>query len=387
MVARPDARSTATRRSCEADPIEREPPPEAMIDRLRRAASGTFELSAMVVGIRLGLYEALRVGGPATAAELAARTGTAERPIREWLEHGAVSGLLKLEADSDEPAARRFSLPAAHAEALLDTDSLNYAGPMPVQVMAAVNSLPQVIESFRTGEGFAYGASGVDMVVSEGNANRPAYLGPLGRDWLPAIADIHARLLAEPPARIADVGCGLGWSSIGMALAYPKVSVDGLDLDAPSVEMARRNASEADVDDRVRFVVADAAATGLAGDYDLITLFESFHDMSHPVAILAELARLLGPNGSIVIADTKTSERFEVPPTDQFEAYHYGWSIMQCLHGGLQGGGAGTGTVMRPDTLRRYAEAAGLGRVDILPIEHDSWRFYRLFRDARSTLP
>jgi 2-polyprenyl-3-methyl-5-hydroxy-6-metoxy-1,4-benzoquinol methylase len=215
------------------------------------------------------------------------------------------------------------------------------------------------------------------MRVSEGNANRPAYLGPLGRDWLPSIADVHARLLADPPARIADVGCGMGWSSIGIALAYPKVRVDALDLDAPSIGMARRHAAEAGVSDRIRYLVADAATTGLTGRYDLITLFESFHDMAHPVAILTELGRLLGPDGSIVIADTKTSERFD-PPGDAMEGYHYGWSIMQCLHGGLQRGGAGTGTVMRPDTLRRYAEAAGLGRVDILPIEHDSWRFYRL---------
>jgi 2-polyprenyl-3-methyl-5-hydroxy-6-metoxy-1,4-benzoquinol methylase len=358
-------------------PSDRETPHETMIDRLRRAASGTFELSAMLLGLRLGLYQALHVGGPATSAELARRTGTAERPIREWLEHGAVTGVLELEADSDDPSARTFSLPPVHAEALLDKDSLNYVGPMPVQVIAAISSLPRVIESFRTGEGFAYGASGDDMRVSEGNANRPAYLGPLGREWLPSIADVHARLLAEPPARIADIGCGLGWSSIGIALAYPKVSVDALDLDAPSIEMARRHAAEADVNDRVRFVVANAASTGLTGGYDLITLFEAFHDMAHPVAILQELARLLGTDGSIVIADTKTSERFEAPG-DAMEGYHYGWSFMQCLHSGLQEGGAGTGTVMRPDTLRHFAEAAGLGRVDILPIEHDSWRFYRL---------
>lgn len=351
---------------------------EAMVDRMRRAASGTFELSAMFIGLRLGLYEALHDGGPATSADLASRTGTAERPIREWLEHGAVIGLLELETDSDDPYARRYSLPAAHAEALLDRDSLDFAAPMPVQVIAAVGSLPTVIESFRTGEGFAYGVGGDEMRISEGNANRPAYLGPLGRDWLPSIADVHARLLAEPPARIADVGCGLGWSSIGMALAYPKVRIDALDLDAPSIEMARRHAAEAGVGSRISHVVADAAATGLTGDYDLITLFESFHDMANPVEILAELARLLGPDGSVVIADTKTRERFD-PPGDTMEAYHYGWSIMECLHDGLQRGGPGTGTVMRPDTLRRYAEAAGLGRVDILPIEHDSWRFYRLW--------
>jgi SAM-dependent methyltransferase len=354
---------------------------DAFNEHIRTAAIGTFELSAIAIGLRLGFYQALADGGPATACELAERTRTAERPVREWLEHGAVNGLLDVVDDADDPAARRFGLPAGHAEVLLDRESLAYNASTPLQVLAAVGSMPLVLESFRTGAGFAFGDTGDDMREGEGAANRPAYLGPLGREWLPAISDVHDRLLADPPARIADVGCGLGWSSIGMALAYPKVTVDGLDLDATSVEIARRNVADAGLGDRVRFVVGDAASPDLEGRYDLITWLESFHDMAHPVRILSAFRRLLADGGSILIVDMKAGERF-VAPGDDRDRYLYGWSVMSCLHDGLQDGGVGTGTVMRPDTLRAYAREAGLASVEIVPIEHDSWRFYRLQPNA-----
>lgn len=350
---------------------------DAFLERIGGAASGAFELAAMAIGLRLGLYQALVDGGPSTAAELAGRTGTAERPVREWLEHGAVNGHLDVVSDSDNPAARTFVLPEAHAEVLLDRDSLAFSGPTPLQMLAALGSMPLVLESFRTGAGFTFGDTGDDMRDGEGAANRPSYLGPLGREWLPSIADLNERLLADPPARIADVGCGLGWSSIGMARAYPKVSIEGLDLDETSVDIARRNAEEAGLADRVRFVHGNAAAPGLAGGYDLVTMFESFHDMSHPIEILRSFRSLLADGGSILIIDLKAGETFTAPG-DDLDRYLYGWSVMSCLHDGLQNGGVGTGTVMRPSTLRAYAREAGLSSVEILPIEHDTWRFYRL---------
>ena len=350
---------------------------DAFVERIGGAATGAFELAAMTIGLRLGLYQALADGGPSTAAELAARTGTAERPVREWLEHGAANGHLDVVSDADDPAARRFALPEAHAEVLLDRDSLAYGGPTPPQALAAIGSMPLVLESFRTGAGFSFGETGDDMRDGEGAANRPSYLGPLGREWLPSIVDVHERLMADPPARIADIGCGLGWSSIGMARAYPKVSVDGLDLDETSVSIARRNAAEAGLSARVRFVHGNAAAPGLEGGYDLVTMFESFHDMSHPVEILRSFRSLLADGGGILIVDLKAGETFSAPG-DDLDRYLYGWSVMSCLHDGLQRGGVGTGTVMRPSTLRAYAREAGLLDVEIVPIEHDQWRFYRL---------
>ncbi len=350
---------------------------EAFVGRIRTASIGAFETASMVIGLRLGLYEGLRDGGPQTAAELAARTATAARPVREWLEQGAASGMVELVADSDDPDARRFAIPEAHAAVLLDRDSAFYYGPSTIQVLAALRSLDLVLESFRTGAGFPFGAAGDDMRVSEGEGNRPAYLGPLAREWLPSMADVDQRLRSSPPARIADVGCGFGWSSIGMALAYPTVMVDGLDLDEPSVEAARRNAQELGVADRVSFTLANAATPGLTGPFDLVTILEAFHDMSAPVRILSTFRGLLADGGTILIVDMKTKEQFQ-PPSDDRERYLYGWSVMECLHGGLQEGGPGTGTVMRPATLRAYAEAAGLSRFEILPIEDDDWRFYRL---------
>jgi 2-polyprenyl-3-methyl-5-hydroxy-6-metoxy-1,4-benzoquinol methylase len=350
---------------------------DAFIEHIGDAAIGTFEIATIAIGLRLGLYQALADGGPMTAAELAARTGTAERPVREWLEQGAVNGHLDVATDSDDPATRRFALSAAHAEVLLDRDSLNYSGSTPQSVLAAVAAIPLVLESFRTGAGFSFGDTGSDMREGEGAANRPAYMGPLVREWLPSINDVDDRLRADPPARIADVGCGLGWSSIAMANAYPKVTVHGLDLDSTSVEIARHNAADAGFGDRVRFVVADAASPTLEGRYDLITMLESFHDMSHPVQILSALRGLLAGDGSILIVDMKAGERF-VAPGDRLERYLYGWSVMSCLHDGLQNGGAGTGTVMRPATLFGYALEAGLSGYEVLPIEHDTWRFYRL---------
>jgi 2-polyprenyl-3-methyl-5-hydroxy-6-metoxy-1,4-benzoquinol methylase len=236
--------------------------------------------------------------------------------------------------------------------------------------------MTEVEASFRTGAGFAFATGGDETRISEGEGNRPAYLHQLGQQWLPAIPEVHARLQAAPPARIADVGCGLGWSSIGMALAYHAVHVDGVDLDEPSIEMARRNAESAGVADRVAFIAANAADPGLEGRYDLITVLEAFHDMSHPIQILAMLRDVLADGGSILIADMKVDEQFRAPGSD-FERYVYGWSVFGCLHGSLEGGGVGTGTAMRPATLRGYAADAGL-TVEIVPIEHDSWRFYRL---------
>src|SRR5439155_16432508 len=123
--------------------------------------------------------------------------------------------------------------------------------------------------------------------------NRARYLNLLGRVWLPAIPDVHARLSTDPPAMVADIACGTGWSSIAMALAYPKARVDGFDLDADAIEAAGINADAHHVADRVRFRAADASDPGLSGRYDLATLFEALHDMSRPVEALAAVRALL----------------------------------------------------------------------------------------------
>jgi 2-polyprenyl-3-methyl-5-hydroxy-6-metoxy-1,4-benzoquinol methylase len=177
---------------------------------------------------------------------------------------------------------------------------------------------------------------------------------------------------------VADVGCGTGWSSIALAEAYPKVRVDGFDVDDPSIATARQNAAKAGLQDRVTFAVRDAADPRLAGSYQLVTAFETIHDMANPVAALRAMRALVASGGAVLVADERVAETYAAPG-DELERFMYGWSILHCLPVGMVAPPAvGTGTVMRPDTLRRYAREAGFSDIEVLQIEHDFWRFYRL---------
>jgi SAM-dependent methyltransferase len=209
--------------------------------------------------------------------------------------------------------------------------------------------------------------------------NRAMFLQELGQLWLPAIADLHARLQGDPPARVADIGCGAGWSSIGLAQAYPKVQVDGYDLDAPSIELARANLQTANLNGRVKFHVRDAGDPDLAGTYDLVTAFECVHDMADPVGALRTMRRLVNGSGSVIIVDERVGDTF-TPTGNEVEWMMYGWSVLHCLPVGMADQPAtGTGTVMRAGTLRRYAEAAGFRQVEVLPVDNFFFRFYRLY--------
>jgi SAM-dependent methyltransferase len=163
-----------------------------------------------------------------------------------------------------------------------------------------------------------------------------------------------------------------------MGRGYPKVLVDGIDLDGPSIEAARALLAESGLADRVAFHQRDAGDADLLGRYDLVTLFEALHDMSHPIHVLQTLRHMLAEGGCVFMADERTAERFS-PDAGDLERLQYGFSLLHCLPLGMQGDSpAGTGTVMRPDTVRRYATEPGFARVEILPIENKFWRFYLL---------
>jgi 2-polyprenyl-3-methyl-5-hydroxy-6-metoxy-1,4-benzoquinol methylase len=344
-------------------------------DRIFTSALGYFDIASMYLGLRLGLYRTLAEAPSITAAELAAGAGIAERYAREWLEQQTTRGVLVADLAGDEA---RFTLPPGHAEALLDGDSLTFVGATVGQLMSVRNAIGAVEEAFRTGGGVPYEAYGAESVEGQGGANRPTFLRTLPNEWLPAIPAIHDRL-TDREARVADIGCGTGWSSIAVARAYPRATVDGFDPGELSVELARNNAASVDVDDRVRFHLADGAAlTG--GPYDVAMAFECIHDMARPVDVLRAARDALVEGGSMLVVDERTNETF-TGETDEREAYFYGWSILDCLPVGMyEQPSAGTGAVMRPSTLRRYAEEAGFSRVDILPIEHDAFRLYLLHR-------
>jgi SAM-dependent methyltransferase len=351
---------------------------DALVERLFGATLGAMDVLAVYIGARLGLYRALADRGLSSAPELAEATGLHERYVREWLEQQTRSDILEVE-DADAPAdKRRYGLPAGHDEALLDETSLNFIAPFGKVVVACVRPIDAVLAAFRNGGGVPYADYGPDLHEGQAEFTRPMFEHLLGSEWLPAVSDVHARLKADPPARVADVACGQGFSSMAIARAYPKVLVDGIDLDEASIEAAQKNLARSDVEDRVTFHRRDAADAGLQGQYDFVYMHESLHDMSYPVDVLRACGGLLVKGGSVVVGDERVAESFSAPG-DDIERLCYGFSILHCLPVGMVGeGAAGTGTVMRAETVRRYAEEAGFGGFEVLPIENDFYRFYRL---------
>jgi 2-polyprenyl-3-methyl-5-hydroxy-6-metoxy-1,4-benzoquinol methylase len=347
---------------------------DALVERLFLNAVGAFDLFSVYLGETLGLYRVLADHGAMTSAELAGASGIHERYAREWLEHQAASELLDVEEDGDE---RRFLLPEGHAEALLDASSLNHIAPLARAVLASVRPIDALVGAFRNGGGVPYADYGEDLHEAQAAFTRPLFENLLGKEWLPAVPEIHERLTASP-ARVADVACGQGRSSIEIARAYPQARVDGIDSDRASIDFARRNLEGSGVEDRVEFHERDAADAGLAGRYDLATIFEALHDMSYPVDVLKTVHGLLAEGGLVLIGDERTEERFTAPASE-VERLFYGFSVFHCLPVGMVGdGAAGTGTVIRAETVKDYADRAGFSACEVLPIENDFWRFYLL---------
>ncbi len=355
-----------------------------LAERLLGAALGTADLLSIYLGDRLGWYRSLLSDGPATCDQLAERTGTHPRYAREWLEQQAVTGLLTVQSDADAgdgggtnaPTHRRFSLPPGTAEVLTNEQSLSYLAPLARLFAAAAGQLPALLDAYRSGGGVGWAQYGADARESQADMNRPWYEQALP-GALRGVASLDA-ILRRPGARLADIGCGAGWSSIALARTYPEASVDGFDIDTASVELARANASRSGMADRVGFHAGDAARMP-ESTYDAVFAFECVHDMPRPVDVLASARRALAPGGSVIVMDEAVAESFAAPG-DEVERLMYGFSLLVCLPDGMaHPPSAATGTVMRPDTLRGYAQQAGFAAVEVLPIEDFGlWRFYQL---------
>jgi SAM-dependent methyltransferase len=351
---------------------------EAFVGRLFEGALGTVDLLTVYIGDRLGLYKGLTDGGPATPSELAARCSINERYAREWLEQQAVGGILTVDDASAPEDARRYALPEGHALALTDPDSPFSMAPLARAFVGCALVLPKILDAFRTGGGVPWSDFGTDGIEAQGDFNRPWLLSSFGTEYLPLIGDVHERLQADPPAHVADFACGVGWASIAIASAYPKSIVHGFDLDESSIEIASKNAADRGLSDRVTFEVRDIAESSLEGGYDLIVVIEAIHDLSRPVEALSSIHKVLAPGGCAIVADEKTGDIFAAPG-DDLERLFYGFSVLCCLPAGMsEQPSAGTGTVMRADTMRSYATEAGFSDVEVLDIPHDLLRFYRL---------
>jgi ubiquinone/menaquinone biosynthesis C-methylase UbiE len=316
---------------------------------------GATNASALVViGDRLGLWKALAKHGPSTAAELAARTETAERYIREWCNAQAAGGYLGY-----DPADERYSLSAEYAAALADeTSPAFFAGGFEVAA-AAWAALDKMTQNFRTGAGLEWGAQHPCLFQGTERFFRSTYLGYLVSSWLPALDGVEAKL--RRGASVADVGCGAGASTILMAQAYPESRFIGFDYHQGSIELARKRAAAAGLADRVQFGVA--RSTDFPGhDYDLITHFDSLHDMEDPISAAQQARRTLAADGTWMIVEPMAHDLPEHNHNPVGRVY-YSASTMLCVPHSLAFGGPALGAQAGEARLREVITAGGFKQV------------------------
>jgi ubiquinone/menaquinone biosynthesis C-methylase UbiE len=344
---------------------------EALVERLLGSLIGGAELLSIELGRRLGLYEVLAGSGGATAAGLAQATGVAPRYLDEWLSQQVVAGFLERDDDG------HHHLPAEHVPVLLDEDSLaNQLGAG--QLLGALaRTIPAVAQAYGAGTGVAYSEFGADFAAGIAALNRPQFLH-LMRAWVGELPDVAARL--EGGGTVLDAGCGHGWSSIGLAQAFPDVRVVGVDLDERSIESARVRAAGLGLADRITFVHANATdeevlRAAAPEGYDLVTVFQALHDMGEPDAALRTFRALLTAGGAVLVGDEHSVE----VTGDPVARLQLAFSAMHCVPAtSAESQRVVNGTVLRPHTLLDWAEQAGFASVAELDIEHPLWRFYRI---------
>jgi len=257
----------------------------------------------VIVGDKLGLYRELGKGTPLTSQDLAARTGTHERYVREWLANQAAGGYVEY-----DPAAKTYRLPPEQAFMLADQTSPLYLHGIFQIIQAMIVDEPHITERFRTGDGFGWHEHDARLFEGTERFFRPGYNAHLVSEWIPALTGVEDKL--RRGAKVADVGCGIGASTIIMAQAYPKSIFVGFDYHPESIELARKRAAAAGVSDRVTFEVA-RAQNFPGADYDLIALFDCLHDMGDPVSAAKHIRGKLANDGTWLLVEPFANDRLE----------------------------------------------------------------------------
>jgi SAM-dependent methyltransferase len=314
----------------------------------------TVNAGLIVIGDRLGLYKAMAESGAVTSAELAEKTGTTERYVREWLNAQAAGGFVEY-----NPETQRYLLPPEQAMALANEDSPAFVCGAFELATATLKSGHEIESAFRSGAGFGWHEHDAGVATGCERFFRPGYNANLVSSWLPALDGVEGKLGVG--AKVADVGCGLGASTRLMAQAYPRSKFTGFDYHSQSIELARRKAKEAGLQDRASFEVAKAAAfPGSA--YDLITMFDCLHDMGDPVGAARHVRQALAPDGTWMIVEPMAGDRIEQNLNPVGRAY-YAFSNFLCTPSSLsQDVGLALGAQAGEARIRDVATAGGFTR-------------------------
>jgi SAM-dependent methyltransferase len=305
----------------------------------------------VVIGDKLGLYRAMKGAGPLTSEELATRTGTAERYVREWLSAQAARGYVTYDG------AGRFTLPDEHAIPLTDeTSPACVIGAFEI-ALGSVMATDTITERFKTGDGFAWGAHDQHVLGGCERFFKPGYLNNLASAWIPALAGVDAKLSSG--GRVADVGCGHGASTLLLAQSYPKATVVGFDAHEGSIDAARKRAADAGLADRVQFEVA--SATTFSGSYDLVCFFDCLHDMGDPAGACAHVREQLAPDGTLMLIEPFAGDDLN-DNLNPVGAAYYAFSTLLCTPSSLsQEVGTALGAQAGEGRLRDIVTGAGFG--------------------------
>ena len=310
----------------------------------------TLSSSLVYIGQKLGLYKALAADGPATPAEIAQKTSTNERYIREWLLNQAASGYVDYDAESG-----RYSLSPEQAVALTDETSPFFVGGGFYVIKAMTHAVSRIENAFKSGGGILWGEHDPDLFVGTERFFRPGYAAHLIASWIPALTGIEEKLKAG--GKVADIGCGHGSSTIIMAQAYPKSRFSGFDNHEASIKTARARAEDAGVTDRVTFEVADAR-TFPGENYDMIAFFDCFHDMGDPTGAAKRACETLAVDGSALIvepmAGNTVQENFNI-----IGRTFSGASTLCCTANSMALNGPALGAVATEDAIREAVLAGG----------------------------
>ena len=309
----------------------------------------------IVIGDKLGLYKAMSGAGPMTSAELAKKSGTAERYVREWLAAQAAGGFVTYDA-----ASGKYTLPPEQALALADETSPVFLPGFFEVVAACVKDEPKITEAFRSGKGVGWHEHDHGLFAGTERFFRPNYRAHLISEWIPALGDTEAKL--KTGAKVADVGCGLGTSTILMAQAYPKSTFVGFDYHDGSIKMAREAANKAGVSDRVKFEIAKAKDYPGKG-FDLVAFFDCLHDMGDPEGAAKHVKESMTPDGAWMIVEPFAHDKLE-DNLNPIGRVYYAASTMLCTPASLsQEVGLALGAQAGEGRLSKILKAAGFSRV------------------------
>lgn len=316
---------------------------------------GAFGVPTTRIGYRLGLFDALATGS-ATAAELATRTGLAERYVREWALAQAANGYVDYDAGSGQ-----FSLSPEQAMVFAVKDSPVYLAGAFDLTAAMIEVEPKVEQGFRNGNGVGWGDTGGCLFCAVGAFFRPGYANSIVQAWLPALDGVQAKL--EAGADVADIGCGVGYSTLLMAQAYPNSRFTGYDFHAPSIAEANAHAAEHGLSDRVRFETMEAKAIP-ARDLDLVTVFDCLHDMGDPRGCAAHIHDMLKPDGTWMIVEPIAADDPAANIANPVSRLYYNASTMICVPTSLdQKVGEALGAQAGEGRLTEILTGAGFGHV------------------------